>query len=60
LFDALGVAAADREGRVSLIDNGGTVTLAIDADGIAGFELQAMTIITADALSVGQDILLGT
>lgn len=60
LFDALGVAAADRAGRVSLVDNGNSVTLSINADGAAGFELVAMTINTTDAVTIGDDILVGT
>lgn len=60
LFDALGVAAADRAGRISLVDNGNSVTLSINADGAVGFELVAMTINTADAVTIGDDVLVGT
>ena len=57
LFDALGVAAADRAARVSLTDNGGSVSVTIDA---GGADTISLTLITADAISVNQDILLGT
>jgi Ca2+-binding RTX toxin-like protein len=62
LFDALGVAEADRAGRVSLTDSGSVVDVAIDADGNVanGFELKAVTLITADAVTVGTDVLLGS
>ena len=60
LFDKLGVAGADRAVRVSLIDNGSAVDVAIDADGNAanGFELKAVTLITTDAVVLGQDVIL--
>jgi Ca2+-binding RTX toxin-like protein len=59
LFDKLGVAEADRAGRVSLTDNGSAVDVSIDADGNAanGFELNAVTLITTDAVTLGQDVL---
>jgi len=62
LFDSLGVAAADRAAHVSIVDHGATVDVAIDADGNAanGFELTAMTLNTNDAITVSQDVLLGT
>jgi hypothetical protein len=62
LFDSLGVAAADRSGHVSIVDHGGSVDVAIDADGNAanGFELTAVTLNTNDTITVGQDVLLGT
>ena len=60
LFDKLGVAGADRAGRVSLTDSGSAVDVAIDADGDAanGFELKAVTLITTDAVTLGQDVIL--
>jgi Ca2+-binding RTX toxin-like protein len=60
LFDKLGVADADRAGRVSLTDGGGVVDVSIDADGNAanGFELKAVTLNTADAVTLGQDVVL--
>jgi Ca2+-binding RTX toxin-like protein len=62
LFDRLGVAAANRAARVSIVDNGGSVDVAIDADGNAanGFELLAVTLNTADTVTVGQDVILGS
>ena len=62
LFDKLGVAEVDRAGRVSLTDNGSAVDVAIDADGNAanGFELTAVTLITADAVTLGQDVILSS
>ncbi len=60
LFDKLGVAEVDRAGRVSLTDSGSAVDVAIDADGNAanGFELTAVTLITTDAVTLGQDVIL--
>ncbi len=62
LFDGLGVAAADRAGRVSLADNGASVDVSVDADGNAanGFEFTVATLNTADAITIGQDVLLGS
>ena len=62
LFDKLGVADADRAGLVSLTDGGTTVDVSIDADGNAanGFELKAVTLITADAVTLGQDVVLSS
>jgi hypothetical protein len=55
LFDKLGVAGADRAGRVSLTDGGSAVDVAIDADGNAanGFELKAVTLITDRCVALG-------
>ena len=62
LFDKLGVAEVDRAGRVSLTDGGSVVDVSIDADGNAanGFELKAVTLNTTDAVTLGQDVLLGS
>jgi Ca2+-binding RTX toxin-like protein len=61
LFDNLGVLAG-REARVSINDKGGTVDIAIDADGDAGngFELKIATLNTTDDITVGQDVLVGS
>jgi Ca2+-binding RTX toxin-like protein len=58
LFDNLGVAAADRASRVSIVDLGATVRVAVDADGNGGngFEVTLATVQTADAITIGQDI----
>jgi len=62
LFDAMGVAALDRAGRVNLIDNGATVDVQVDTDGNTGngFEYTLATLNTADTIAVGQDVLVGT
>ena len=63
LFDGLGVArAANRAARVSIADNGSSVDVPVDADGNAanGFELTAVTLVTTDAVVLGQDVLLGS
>jgi Ca2+-binding RTX toxin-like protein len=61
LFDSLGIAAANRAANVSIVDNGATVDVAIDANGNAadGFELTAVTLNTTDTITVGQDVILG-
>jgi hypothetical protein len=60
LFDKLGVAEADRTGRVALTDGGSTVDVSIDADGNAanGFELKAVTLNTTGAVALGEDVIL--
>ena len=62
LFDGLGVTAADRAARVSVVDNGGSVNVAVDVDGNAanGFEVVLATLNTADAITIGQDVLVGS
>jgi RTX calcium-binding nonapeptide repeat (4 copies) len=62
LFDSLGVAAASRAGRVSIVDSGSSVDVRINADGNGanGFELTIATLKTADAVTVGSDITVGT
>jgi len=61
LMDSLGVSGADRAGRISIIDHGATVDVAVDADGNAanGFELTVATLKTNDAITVGEDVLTG-
>jgi len=61
LFDGLGVVAADRAGRVSVVDKGASVDVSVDADGNAanGFELIVATLNTADVITVGQDVIVG-
>ncbi len=62
LFDSLFVADADRAGRVSVLDKGASVDVFVDADGnlFNGFELAVATLKSADMITVGQDILVGT
>jgi Ca2+-binding RTX toxin-like protein len=59
LFDGLGVAAVDRTARVSVADNGASVNVSVDADGNAanGFEFIVATLNTADAITVGSDVI---
>jgi Ca2+-binding RTX toxin-like protein len=59
LFDGLGTATADREGRVQITDRGAVVDIRIDADGDGSFEIFAVTIQTSDAITLGTDILVG-
>ncbi|MDQ7249856.1 beta strand repeat-containing protein [Dongia sedimenti] len=59
LFDNLGVAAGDREGRVSITDNGfGDVNVTVDADGNTanGFEHVVATIHTTTPITVGHEV----
>jgi hypothetical protein len=59
LFDVLGFA--DRTARAQIIDKGSTVEVRVNADGNAGdFELVVATIQTAAAVTVGQDVLVGS
>jgi Ca2+-binding RTX toxin-like protein len=60
LFDSLGIAASKRAGLVDINDLGGTVEISVNADGKAGFELVIATLNTADAITKGQDVIVGT
>ena len=62
LFDSLDVLTADRAGRVSILDKGASVDVFVDTDGnlFNGFELTVATLKTADVITVGPDILVGT
>ncbi|HKP24945.1 MAG TPA: hypothetical protein VJV39_13855 [Dongiaceae bacterium] len=62
LFDSLNVLTADRAGRVSIDDNGASVDVFVDTDGnlFNGYELTVATLKTSDAITVGQDVLVGT
>ncbi len=62
LFDGLGVAAPNRASHVSVVDNGTSVDVSVDLDGNAanGFEFAVATLNTADVVTVGEDVLLGT
>jgi Ca2+-binding RTX toxin-like protein len=59
LFDNLGVAAADRAGRVSIVDKGASVEIAVDTNGDLSFDLHVATLKTADVITVGPDIFVG-
>ena len=50
----------DRAGRVSIVDNGASVEIAVDTNGDLTFDLAVATLKTADAITIGQDILVGT
>ena len=59
LFDNLGVADGERDGRVSVTNDGfGNVNVAVDADGNTanGFEHVVATIHTNSSISVGQEV----
>ena len=58
LFDDLGVESANRAGRVSIVDNGATVDVFVNADGNAGngFELAVATLQTPNTITLGQDV----
>lgn len=60
LFDNLGVAAGNRAARVQILDKGASVEIAVDTDGVAGFDLAVATLKTADAITLGTDLLLGS
>lgn len=60
LFDNLGVAAGSRAARVQILDKGASVEIAVDTDGVGGFDLAVATLKTADNITIGQDILVGT
>ncbi len=62
LFDSLNVADVDRAGRVSIVDNGASVDVRVNADGNVanGFELTVATLNTPDAITVGEDVTVGT
>lgn len=65
LFDDLGVAGADRAGRIAFIDTGTSVDLRIDADGNStnGAELTLLTFVglaNIAGLAVGEDVIVGT
>ena len=63
LFDGLNVLTDDRAGQVLIVDNGASVDIFVDADGSLfnnGFELAVATLKTADVITVGPDILVGT
>jgi hypothetical protein len=62
LFDSLDVATADRAARVSLAPGSGTVGVQVDvsAQGDGGDVIAVATIHTIDAITVGQDVLVGS
>jgi Ca2+-binding RTX toxin-like protein len=60
MFDALGVATASRAGRVEIVDRGAAVDVKIDTNGDGIKEYLAATINTADTITVGEDVILGS
>ena len=59
LFGALAVPTADRAARVSIIDKGASVEIKVDTNGDLNFDLHVATLKTADAISIGPDIVVG-
>ena len=60
LFNSLSVSVVDRAGRVSIVDHGASVEIAVDTNGDLNFDLAVATLKTADAITIGQDIFVGT
>ena len=65
LFDALGVATADRAARVQITDmdgggDGPTWLIQVDTDGAGGVDLDVATIASADQITVNDDVQVGT
>ena len=60
LFDSLGIAAANRAARIELTDLGATVEVRVNTGGAPDFDLFVATLNTADAITVGQDIIAGS
>jgi Ca2+-binding RTX toxin-like protein len=61
LFVGLGLTPAQAVTRVAILDFGSTVDIRINADGnlANGYELTVATIQTADAVTVGSDVIVG-
>lgn len=60
LFNNLSVGVGDRAARVQITDKGTTVEVRVDTDGDLTFDLFVATIQTPDAVTVGQDVLVGS
>jgi Ca2+-binding RTX toxin-like protein len=61
LFDSLGIAASKRAGLVNIDRISDTlVEVSVNADGKPGFELLVASIFSADAITKGQDVVVGT
>jgi len=50
----------DRADRVSIVDKGASVEILVDTNGDLTFDLAVATLKTADAITIGQDIFVGT
>jgi len=61
-FLGSGVPPEERANRVLISDQGDAVNIYIDADNVAanGFELLTATLYTTDAVTLGQDVIVGT
>ena len=59
LFGSLSVPIADRAARVSIVDKGATVEIAVDTNGDLNFDLHVATLKTADVITIGPDIFVG-
>ena len=59
LFSALSVSVGDRAARVSIVDKGASVEIAVDTNGDLNFDLHVATLKTADVITVGPDIFVG-
>ena len=60
LFDSIGVAAKDRAARVEIAPSGGGVEIRVDTDDdTPGFEM-VITLATADPITLGADVILGS
>jgi Ca2+-binding RTX toxin-like protein len=60
MFDALGVSAVNRAGRVQSNDKGSTVDVRIDTNGDGVFEYLAATLNTPNTITIGEDVLTGS
>ena len=60
LFDHLGVAAGNRANSVSIADKGVSVEISVDTNGDFVADLAIVTLKTADVITVGPDIFVGS
>jgi Ca2+-binding RTX toxin-like protein len=62
LFDSLSIAGADRAGRVTLTPGSGVVDVSVDASALhdGSNVITVATLNTADTITVGQDVVVGT
>jgi Ca2+-binding RTX toxin-like protein len=61
IFDGFKIAAVDRPGLVSIVDKGATVEVGVNVDGNAGNGVElTITLHTTDAITIGQDVIVGT
>jgi Ca2+-binding RTX toxin-like protein len=60
LFEILGVVDGGRAARVDLTDKGASVEVRVDTDGDSTFDLFVATINTADAVTIGEDVIVSS